>query len=187
MEFITSDLHFGHDRAFIYEPRGFSSIGEHDEEIIWRWNDVVKSDDIIFVLGDLMLGTDHDYGLSCISRLNGMLHLIRGNHDTDRRWEEYNTLANTVVEYGYATILKHEYGKSYLCHYPTETSCLENMTPIKNHLINLHGHTHSTHKFEKNKPYQYNVALDAHNCCPVSLKQVYADINKEVQQCLSYL
>ena len=29
--YITSDLHFGHNRNFIYESRGFSSIEEHDK------------------------------------------------------------------------------------------------------------------------------------------------------------
>ena len=32
--YITSDLHFGHNQSFLYEPRGFSSIGEHDRVII---------------------------------------------------------------------------------------------------------------------------------------------------------
>lgn len=187
MIFVTSDTHFGHDRGFIYEPRGFSSIGGHDEEIIYRWNSIVTPEDTVYHLGDAMLGSNHEYGLSCLNRLNGHIIMIRGNHDTDRRWEEYEDQWPHILPTGWAYVLKHDLGKSYLCHYPTETSCLENMTPIKHHLINLHGHTHSTHKFEKNKPYQYNVALDAHNCCPVSLKQVYADINKEVQQCLSYL
>lgn len=184
--YLVSDLHFGHDRGFIYEPRGFSSIGEHDAEVIYRWNSIVKPDDTVYHLGDAMLGANHEYGLSCLSRLNGHIFMIRGNHCTDRRWEEYATLPN-VVTLGWAHVLKHEFGKSYLCHYPTETSCLENMTPIKNHLVNFHGHTHSSHKFEHDKPYQYNVALDAHDCCPVSLEEAYDDIHREVQKCLSYL
>ena len=28
--FVTSDTHFGHDRGFLYEPRGFENIQEHD-------------------------------------------------------------------------------------------------------------------------------------------------------------
>ena len=146
----------------------------------------MRPKDIVYHLGDVMLGADHEYGLSCLRRLNGTIYVIKGNHDTDRRWEEYQTLDN-VVTLGLAYILKHEFGRCYLCHYPTETSCLENMTPIKNHLINLHGHTHSTHRFKHGKPYQYNVALDAHGCYPVSLEEVYEDIRQEVQVCLSYL
>ena len=186
MIYFTSDTHFGHNRNFIYEPRGFSSIEEHDQIIIKRWNSVVQPLDIVYHLGDAMLGADHEYGLNCLRQLNGHIYMIRGNHDTDTRWVEYCSLPN-VVPLGWAEIIKHEFGKSYLCHYPTETSCLENMAPIKNHLVNLHGHTHSPHKFEHNKPYQYNVALDAHNCYPVSLEEIYNDIENEVQRCLLYL
>lgn len=187
MIFFTSDTHFGHNRGFIYEPRGFKSIEEHDEAIIERWNNVVGHDDTVYHLGDAMLGADHEYGINCLRRLNGHILMVRGNHDTTRRWEEYEDEWPHVTVLGWAYILKHERGKIYLCHYPTETSCLENMTPIKNHLVNFHGHTHSPHKFEHNKPYQYNVALDAHNCYPVSLEEAYDDIYKEVQKCLSYL
>ena len=38
MIWITSDLHLQHDKPFIYEARGFSSIQEHDEAIIKNWN-----------------------------------------------------------------------------------------------------------------------------------------------------
>lgn len=31
---FTSDLHFGHNKSFLYEPRGFNSIEEHDATII---------------------------------------------------------------------------------------------------------------------------------------------------------
>ena len=36
--FVTSDLHFGHDRGFLYEPRGFNSPEEHDKGIIKNLN-----------------------------------------------------------------------------------------------------------------------------------------------------
>lgn len=185
MIYFTSDLHFGHDRDFIYGPRGFKSIEEHDETIIERWNKTVTPHDEVFILGDLMLGADHEYGLHCLNQLNGVKYFIKGNHDTDRRCTEYESIG--ISSLGLAYIFKHERGRSYLCHYPTETSCLENMTPIKNHLVNFYGHTHSLHKFEHGKPYQYNVALDAHDCYPVSLEEAYDDIYKEVQKCLSYL
>lgn len=185
MIYLTSDLHFGHDREFIYGPRGFESIHDHDMAIIDNWNSIIDYNDRVFVLGDLMLGSNHEYGLDCLRSLHGDICVIRGNHDTDTRWQEYKDLGFYLL--GWADVIKHPWGKCFLSHYPTETSCLENMTPIKNHLINLHGHTHSTHKFEKNKPYQYNVALDAHNCFPVSIEQIYEDIYKEVQICLSYL
>lgn len=34
MIYLTSDLHFGHNKEFLYKPRGFNSIEAHDEQII---------------------------------------------------------------------------------------------------------------------------------------------------------
>ena len=81
---ITSDLHFGHQREFLYEPRGFTSIYDHDEEIIKNWNSVVDIDDDVYILGDIMLN-DNEYGIKLFKRLKGKIHIIRGNHDTDAR------------------------------------------------------------------------------------------------------
>ena len=38
--FLTSDTHFGHDREFLWGPRGFRSSIEHDEAVIANWNSV---------------------------------------------------------------------------------------------------------------------------------------------------
>ena len=53
--FLTSDLHFGHNKEFIYKVRGFNSIEEMNEAIIERWNSVVNNDDDVYVLGDFIL------------------------------------------------------------------------------------------------------------------------------------
>ena len=37
MIYFTSDTHFGHDRAFIYKPRGFDSLEEMENKIIENW------------------------------------------------------------------------------------------------------------------------------------------------------
>lgn len=185
--YFTSDTHFGHDRDFIYKPRGFQSIQEHDETIIERWNSIVTSQDIVYHLGDAMLGADHQYGLDCLAQLNGTIHMIRGNHDTVKRWWEYEDAWPHLVIHGWSDILKEQGYKFYLCHYKTETSCIENMAPSKHHLINLHGHTHDSRKFENDNPFQYNVALDAHNCYPVHIDQVIWDIEAKADECLSFL
>ena len=53
---LSSDLHLGHQKEFLYVPRGFSSIEEHDEAIIDNINEVVAPEDTLYLLGDLMLG-----------------------------------------------------------------------------------------------------------------------------------
>ena len=56
MIFFTSDWHIGHNKTFLYSPRGFQSIEEHDEVIITNCNKIVKPDDELWILGDLALG-----------------------------------------------------------------------------------------------------------------------------------
>ena len=34
MYYFTSDLHIGHDKEFIWGSRGFSSLEEHDTEMM---------------------------------------------------------------------------------------------------------------------------------------------------------
>ena len=40
--FVTSDCHFGHDRDFIWKARGFDSVEEMNENIVFLWNTVAK-------------------------------------------------------------------------------------------------------------------------------------------------
>ena len=59
MVWFTSDLHLGHNKPFLYEPRGFKNIQEHDNAIIENWNKIIRPNDKVYVLGDLMLN-DND-------------------------------------------------------------------------------------------------------------------------------
>ena len=54
--YVTSDLHFGHDREFIWKVRGYDSVDEMNEDYVHKWNITVDNDDDVYVLGDLMLG-----------------------------------------------------------------------------------------------------------------------------------
>ena len=76
---FTSDTHFGHQKEFLWAPRGFNSIEEHDEMIIHNWNEVVGPNDDVYHLGDVMLN-DNEHGLECLKRLNGKIHITIGNH-----------------------------------------------------------------------------------------------------------
>ena len=73
--FMTSDLHFRHNKKEIYGPRGFESIEEHDDTIVKNWNETVGKDDIVYVLGDVAMGTDEEEIIKKISSLNGTLYI----------------------------------------------------------------------------------------------------------------
>lgn len=183
--FMSSDLHFGHDRMFIWGPRGFESSQEHDEMIIRNWNSIVGPEDTVYVLGDLMLG-DNDYGKCCVERLNGHIKLIRGNHDSNKRWNEvYPTIPNIELV-GWADVINYCKYHFYLSHFPTLTGNLEKES-LHQMILCLHGHTHSKDKFYEDRPYIYNVALDANNNTPVLLDDIIEQMKAKVQECLNYL
>ena len=174
--FITSDLHFGHNKPFVYEPRGFESIEEHDEEIVRRWNEVVGPEDTAYILGDLML-VDNERGMKCLKRLNGNLKIVLGNHDTTSRIELYKTLPNVEV-LGYATVIKHNKHILYLSHYPTLTSNYDYEKPLKAQVINVCGHSHIQDALgDTSLGMIYHVELDAHDCYPVPLNKVIEDMH----------
>ena len=185
MIFLTSDTHFGHDREFLFGPRGFTNIHDHDETIIANWNSVVGTDDIVYHLGDVMLN-DNEHGMECLKRLNGQIKIIIGNHDTAKRVELYKTLPNVEV-IGYATVIKYKKYNIYLSHHPTMTSNLEGSAHLREHLLNMYGHTHQRANFYEDRPYMHHVGLDSHNNTPVSIDDALEIMKRKVRECLAML
>ena len=181
---FCSDWHLGHDREFIYGPRGFKSMDEMNQAILTRHNAVVDDEDDVYVLGDLMLG-DNDLGLSLIKEMKGKLHIVYGNHDTNKRKELYKTLPN-VVECGNVLTLRYRKYNFYCSHFPTLTGNLENES-LHQMTLCLFGHTHSKDKFYNDMPYMYNVAMEAHNCTPVDLDTIIDEMKQKVEECQAYL
>ena len=170
--FLTSDFHFCHQQPFCYEPRGFSSAEEMNEKIIENFNSIVQETDDVYFLGDLMLN-DTEAGLAAAARLKGRWHIVLGNHDTLTRAERYKELPN-VVDICYANVIKYGKFHFYLSHYPTLTG--NDKEGLWRNILNLYGHTHQGTPFSPYSPYMYNVGVDAHNCMPVHLDQVLADM-----------
>ena len=183
MIYFTSDLHFCHDREFLYKPRGFNNVEDMNNAIVQRWNNVVKQDDDVYILGDLML-KDNERGCKFVESLNGKLHIVFGNHDTDNRIVLYSGLSN-VVEAAHAIRLRWNGYSFFLTHYPCLCGSLEK--DAKHNIINLFGHTHSKELFYEDRPYMYNVALDAHNCTPVDIHRVLDDIDRKYLECMAML
>ncbi len=186
MIYLTSDLHFGHNKEFIYKPRGFSSIEEHDQTIIKNWNTVVKDDDDVIILGDLML-MDDEHGIDCLRSLKGNKYYIRGNHDTDNRVKLYERPdKGNLYNLGYAHLLNYCKYHFYLSHYPTLTTNFDDRGSLKKRTLNLFGHTHSKEEFfQSNNPGMYNVALDAHSCYPINIEIIIEEMERKAQECRS--
>ncbi|MBP2235232.1 calcineurin-like phosphoesterase family protein [Sinorhizobium kostiense] len=140
-KFYIADTHFCHERILGMQPRPFSTISEHDEAIIERWNSVVGDEDIIYHLGDVafQLNKHADRIREIFSRLKGRKYLIIGNHDVTAKGDLHPVLA----ELDWATRPEHamrtrDGGRDvYMSHYAART------WPCQHYgSVHFYGHSH---------------------------------------------
>lgn len=79
---FTSDIHFFHANIIKYCNRPFSSVEEMNEALIQRWNELIGPNDTVYSLGDFAMGKI-GHIKEVLSRLNGNLYMITGNHDQE--------------------------------------------------------------------------------------------------------
>lgn len=183
--FITSDWHFCHTRDFLYEPRGFNNVDDMNEAIVEKYNSVICDEDDVYVLGDLMLN-DNEKAIEYIEKLNGKIHVIRGNHDTNARIELYKKLDN-IVEIEEAKHFRYKKFSLFLCHYPVLTSNYSDEKPLKSRMINICGHSHTKDKFlHFNDSVIYHAEVDAHDLYPVKLDTILEEIITEYKNRMTY-
>lgn len=127
--YFTSDTHFGHKNILSYCNRPFLTIEEHDQAIIENWNSVVKSNDVVYHLGDVGWST---HSLACVNKLKGKIHLIRGNHDS-------NKIANHTRWLSVKEVFMLNYNKQsfFLSHYAHRT-----WNSMNRGVMHLYGHSH---------------------------------------------
>lgn len=109
---IISDTHFFHKKVIDYENRPFPNVHVMNEELIRRWNSVVRKDDQIIHLGDVSFGKAEETR-EIIKRLNGYKRLIMGNHDRDRSrkwWVDagFDEVSEEPILFKEFFILSHE-------------------------------------------------------------------------------
>jgi calcineurin-like phosphoesterase family protein len=156
------------------------------EELIRRFNSRVKPNDTCFIVGDFSFGGAEETA-AIVKRLNGIKILIKGNHDKKTTVNKFvaSLFEAKIFIAGYPVSLKHYplkwdwkrrlweavkkfpkklYKPRYLEWYPVDKG-----------QYHIHGHTHSTERFNEN---QIHVGVDAWDYYPVSLKE----LSKYIQQ-----
>jgi len=166
--FFIGDLHFGHSNIIKFEPvfRNFSSIQEHDRQLIENWNGVVTPSDIVFCLGDFSMSAKDIY---IAGILNGHKRLVLGNHD--------KADMNLYIPYFEKIYSSTNYGGYLLAHIPVHPNSLGKFKG------QIHGHLHSknvgdtiqapdgTEHFLRNKKY-LNVSVEQINLTPITFEQL---------------
>lgn len=122
MKYFISDLHNYDSNIITYCRRPFRNCEEMRNVMIERWNNKVKGNDTVFLLGDI--GDPEIIGY-----LHGEIVIVTGNHD------DYNELKQM---YPYIQISKYPIivDGTILSHEPLE------YIPPESPYLNIHGHLH---------------------------------------------
>lgn len=154
MYYITGDEHYHHKNIINYSNRPFSSIEEHDEQLVERHNFVVKPGDTVVHVGDFTL-KNKDFASSIIKRLNGNHIFIQGSHDywlksAKQIWEK-RIDDQYVVACHYAMVVwpRSHYGS-----------------------WQLFGHSHGKLSESRLSGKQLDVGVDTNNFYPYSFDQI---------------
>ena len=164
--FVVSDLHFDHKNIIRYCKRPFRDEHKMNRAMLNNWNKTVKDGDRVYYLGDLTFGRGQhtiDYWLS---KMNGQIRFIRGNHDTD-------IIKNAKVIKDRFPIMYRNY-KFLLMHDPYR--------PPDYHGWIIHGDKHNS------RPYMFphinrrnrtiNVCAEFTNYTPMNLDEIVKNIKR---------
>ncbi len=158
--FVTADLHLGHANIIKYCNRPFDNVIEMTDTIIKRWNERVKSEDLVYIIGDLLFNQSVNKNL--INYLNGRIILIEGNHD---KHNEVSTIKTKIQ----SIYLKYNKQNIQLVHRPQDVYTHNNGS------IALVGHVHNNWEFKDtfNNCIMINVGVDVNDFYPKTLDEIF--------------
>ena len=77
--FVTSNLQLGRPGAIKKYNRNYDNVDQMTEDLILKWNEVVKQEDTVYHLGNF--AWDPKTAQDALLRLNGRIYFTRGDHD----------------------------------------------------------------------------------------------------------
>ncbi len=161
MVYFIADTHFSEENIILYENRPFKTVQEMDREIVMRWNNTVKYNDIVYVLGDFG-ATGNEKAV--LSHLNGGKFLIKGNHDTNSN--TYYREAGFKEVSGLPVILDSFW---ILSHEPLYVN--KNMP-----YANIFGHVHNSPVFKTYSSQHYCVSVERTDYTPLAFEEIISKV-----------
>lgn len=128
--YVIGDLHFGHKNIIGFTTRGAfaRTVDEHDELLLNNWNETIRKNDTVYVLGDV--AWTRAAAFQYLPQLHGKKYLVGGNHDV------WNWVKHDFEKYYGAKEIKDV----VLTHIPIHPQ--ELYTPVRRWEFNVHGHLH---------------------------------------------
>lgn len=195
MIYFTSDQHYYHMNVIRYCGRPHENIEEMNEDLVRRWNEVVRPDDTVYCLGDFSMAFRAVEIFS--SRLMGNKILVPGNHDfchsyhkksrtpeNQAKWiQKYKDNGWDVLGEKATLYSPGPDGFNFaMCHHPYAGPYeLENggdkyasWRPVDEGRVLLCGHVHEKWKTRRSPAgtLMINVGVDQHGFAPVSLDEI---------------
>ena len=173
MIYFTADTHFGHENVIRFCDRPFASAAEMDEALVQNWNDRVKGNDTVYILGDMFFRSVNVEEV--LKKLKGKKRLIVGNHDgswmqktdTSKYFESIDSFLETSDGQHSLT----------LCHYPM----LSWKHAMRSYMI--HGHIHNDTSADfypliTGRERVLNAGVDVNGFVPVTFDELIANNNE---------
>ena len=159
-DYFIADTHFGHDAIIRYENRPFKDTKNQEEYLIKNWNDIVKPEDTVYVLGDFGMSDSKKETERLCRMLNGNKILVRGNHDTQEpEWYRqcgFKEASPWPIIYQNFWILSHE---------PLYIN--ENMP-----YANIYGHVHANPTYKDVSRQSVCVCVERTEYKPISFEEL---------------
>ena len=115
MRYYIADTHFFHENLNTrMDCRGFENGEAMNRYMLDKWNQKVRKQDEVVILGDFSWGSPRDTE-NLLSQLHGRLCLVQGNHDKNLMKKEY--LRRRFEWIRPYTELYDNRRKVILCHY----------------------------------------------------------------------
>lgn len=116
MRYYIADSHFFHGNLNNkMDHRGFENVEAMNRYMLGRWNEKVRKNDEVVILGDLSWGKAEETN-ELLEKLHGRLYLIQGNHDRYLKDKAYNVDRFEWIK-PYEELQDNK-RKVILCHYP---------------------------------------------------------------------
>ncbi|HHT98039.1 MAG TPA: phosphoesterase [Clostridiales bacterium] len=164
--FFIADMHFGDANIILYENRPYANIHEMRELMLSNWNTTVSSDDEVFVVGDFINFKGTKNPEEILSRLNGKINLIVGNHD--KGYEEfYRNNGVNVIEY---SIIYETFW--IISHKPMYMN--DNMP-----YVNIFAHVHNNPMYKNVSSRSFCVSAERINYTPIDFEVIKRLVQEE--------